>query len=178
MPAKLNSYILKDRTINSMKEMIQKTRDDKLERQFDLCLCKKTGTLFHMNECVGDICSVMSRKICVGGEFKGSYHTHPKPFSEKPSTGDLLNILNEGMGCVGSAETNKIKCLIFNERNREYKYLSEAYNDIKEVDDIENDIVGDAAKKPELWPKIAKQVDSLKEKDEVIRKYFRTLEVV
>ncbi len=179
MSKNLNSYILKDRTIKSMKEFIDKTKIDKLERQFDICLCKKDNTLFHMNECTGNQCSVTSRKICVGGEFKGSYHTHPVPFSEKPSTGDLLNILYDGMGCIGSAKTDKIKCLLLKNRYKEnYNNRKAAYEKIHIVDDIENKITKDAIKKPELWPKLSKKLDNLKEKNDVINKYFKTIEII
>lgn len=178
MPKNLNSYILKDRTIKSMKEFIDKTKIDKLERQFDLCLCTKDNTLFHMNECTGNQCSVISRKICVGGEFKGSYHTHPVPFSEKPSTGDLLNILYDGMGCIGSAKSDKIKCLMLKDKYKEdYDNRKAAYEDIQKVDDIETEIARGMNKKPELWPEISKKLDNLKEKNIVIDKYFKTIEI-
>lgn len=176
MPIKLNSYTLKDNTIDTMRNMIHDTKIDKLERQFDFC-AQHNNILSDMNRCIGDQCSVISRKVCVEGKFTGTYHTHPSPFSEKPSSGDLLNIQSEGMGCVGSAKTNRIRCFIYKDGEKGYEYYKGAHEDLRKVDEMEKEIVGDAIKKPELWPKIAKQIDALKEKDRVIHKYFKTVRI-
>lgn len=173
---KLNSFTLKNMTIEKMKEMINETKKDKKERQFDFCNCPRNNVLFHANECTGNECEVGSRQICVEGEFVGSYHTHPQPFSEQPSTGDLFNIMRDSMGCIGSAKTNRIKCYIF-DRNKGYDYIKEAYGQVQKVDNIEIDIVGGYSKKPEVWPEIARKLENLKIKNDTINKYFRTVPI-
>ena len=173
---KLNSFTLKDRTIDKMKEMINETKKDKREREFDFCNCPKNNVLFHMNECTGTECDVSSRRICVEGEFVGTYHTHPQPFSEQPSSGDLFNILHEGMGCIGSAKNNRIKCYFF-DRSKGYDKIKEAYEHVQKVDNIETDIVGESSKKPELWSGIARKLENLKEKNDIINKYFRIVSI-
>lgn len=174
---KLNSFTLKDRTIKRMKNMIDQTKKDKKEREFDFCNCTKNNILFHMNECIGNECEVASRRICVEGEFVGTYHTHPQPFSEKPSTGDLFNIMHEGMGCIGSAKTNMAKCYIF-DRSKGYDYIKEAYEQVQKAGIVEIDIVGESSKKQELWPEIARKLENLKEKNDVINKYFRIIKII
>lgn len=178
MPTKLNSYILHDNTIDTMKEMISETKQDKLERQFDFCHNPKTNILIPENRCIGNVCSVTSRKTCIGTEkFIGTYHTHPEPFSEKPSSGDLFNIQGEGMGCVGSAFTNRIRCYIFKAKEKDYEYIKEVNKDLEKIDDIELEIerkiIDKTGKTKESWQMIARKEDSLKEKDKVINKYFR-----
>jgi len=42
---------------------------------------------------------------------------------------------------------------------------------------MEIEITQDMLEKPELWPKISAQMDNLKEKDKVIDKYFKTVEI-
>lgn len=160
-----------------MRYMIQKTKDDGLERQFDFCADRKTNILLDRNRCTGDTCSVTSRKICKFGEdLVGSFHTHPIPFSEKPSSGDIFNMMNEGLGCVGSATTDKIKCLIFKDgkQRRDYRYMKKVYDDIQKLEEKERDITKDAEKRPYTRLKISKQLDSLKDKDDIINKYFTT----
>lgn len=177
MAKKLNSYILEDDIIRRMKRMIQETKDDGLERQFDFCADRKSNILLGRNRCIGKTCSVTSRKICKFGEdLVGSFHTHPIPFSEKPSSADIFNMMNEGLGCVGSATTNQIKCLIFKdgEQRKNYPYMKNVYNDIIKLENIEREITEGAEERPYLWPKISKQLDSLKVKNEIIDKYFST----
>lgn len=182
MSTKLDPYILPDSIINTMREMIRETKTDELERQFDLC-AQSNNILLETNRCTGNTCSVRSRKVCDVGQFIGTYHTHPFPFSEKPSSGDLLNIQHEGVGCIGSAKTDRIRCYKykgypFKGREKDYEYYKKAYEDLEKVDKIERSIATpDTIKKPELWPKIARQLDYLKEKDMTIKKYFRTIRV-
>ncbi len=159
-----------------MREMISETKKDKKEREFDFCNSPHNNVLSHTNECTGTECEVSSRRICVEGEFVGTYHTHPYPFSEQPSTGDLFNILHEGMGCIGSAKNNRIKCYFF-DRNKGYDYIKEANEQLQKVDNIENDIVGGYSKKPEFWPGIARKLENLKEKNDIINKYFRIVSI-
>jgi proteasome lid subunit RPN8/RPN11 len=177
MSKKINSFTLNDRTIERMKDMIDQTKKDKKEREFDLCNCTKNNVLFHMNECVGNECEVASRRICVEGEFVGTYHTHPQPFSEQPSTGDLFNVLREGMGCIGSSKTDIIKCYLY-DRSKGYEKYKNTYEQLQKIDNIENDIVGESSKKPELWPEIARKLENLKEKNDVIDTYFRTVRII
>lgn len=45
MTTKLNSFILKDETINLMKDLLERTSETGLEHGFDLCLNPKTRKL-------------------------------------------------------------------------------------------------------------------------------------
>lgn len=175
MTKKLNSFALKDSTIKKMKEMIKETKKDKKEREFDFCKYQN-DVLEHKNECTGNECFVASRRICTKGEFVGTFHTHPQPFSEQPSTSDLFNIMSNDMGCIGSAKTNRIKCYFF-DRSKGYDYIRDSFIQLHKLESVVDDIVGGNGDKPEFWPEISRKLENLKEMDYFINQYILTVRI-
>jgi len=172
---KLNSFILKGNTIEKMKEMIGKTKKDRKEREFDFCKYKN-NVIMHMHECTGNECWVASRRRCTKGEFVGTFHTHPQPLSERPSTSDLFNIMSEGMGCIGSAKTNKTKCYFF-DRSKGYDYIRDSFQQLHKLESVVDDIVGENGDKPEFWPEISRKLEDLREMNYFINQYIRTVKI-
>lgn len=115
MSKKLNSFILKGDTINLMKDLLQRTKQDRLERGFDLCLNIVTKELIHRNVCTGSICEIKIKGECDFGKLEileGGYHTHSSPLSSRPSLHDLVIGLQYGIECIGAARDDSIKCYI------------------------------------------------------------------
>jgi hypothetical protein len=98
---------------------------------------------------------------------------------QKPSSGDLLNILREGMGCIGSAKNNKIRCYFF-DKNRGYNYYKETYDQIEKIGQFEGELSGwgSAKEKPELWLDISRKMDNNEEKAKIIQKYFEMFRII
>ncbi len=117
MSIKLNSFILKDGTINLMKDLLQKTKQDRLEHGFDLCSNIESKEfpkeLIPRNICVGDACEVEMKGECEKGEvLEGGYHTHRPALSARPSLHDLVIGLTYGTECLGAARDDSIKCYV------------------------------------------------------------------
>ncbi len=95
-----------------MKNLLDKTKKDRLEKGFDLCL-NNNKELIARNICSGSSCEVDRKAECEKGEIlKGGYHTHIPGLSSRPSLHDLLIGLQYGMECIGTAKDNTIKCYV------------------------------------------------------------------
>lgn len=113
MPKKLDSFFLMDNTINLMKSLLDNTKRTGLEHGFDLCSNQRERILKAENFCVGDRCGVSNIQRCKKGDILvGGYHTHPSPFTERPSLEDLRLNLQFGIGCIGTVKDNSIKCYV------------------------------------------------------------------
>ena len=65
------------------------------------------------NPCKGDACGVDMLGECKKGEtLVGNYHTHPSPFSSRPSMQDLDIGLKYGISCIGTVKENDITCYV------------------------------------------------------------------
>lgn len=112
MPIKLNGFKLRDNTISTMKGLLRDTKQDKLERGFDLCSNITTKELLARNICTGSRCQIMPKRKCRFGEgLEGGFHTHPD-LTSKPSLADLVMGLQFGIECVGGVKDNSIKCFV------------------------------------------------------------------
>jgi hypothetical protein len=107
---KLDSHILLDSLIRTMKDYINYSRYENIEFGFNLC--SGSQKLLHdENQCLGNECSIDIPKGCKKGEHVGVFHTHTGAIS-KPSIRDILNAYKLGINCIGSTEENDIKCYV------------------------------------------------------------------
>ena len=113
MPTRLNSVILPDDIIKKMKDKLEETRIKKIETGFSLCKEIDKNVLKFGNECEGTECRITRPfQRCKGTDwYEGLYHTHPIE-EARPSTADLYGLYLDGLGCIGSAKNNNIKCFI------------------------------------------------------------------
>lgn len=112
VPIKLNGFKLRDDTISVMKDLLQDTKQNKLERGFDLCSNIITKELSARNICTGSRCEIRPKSKCKYGEgMEGGFHTHPD-LTSKPSLADLVMGLQFGIECVGGVKDNSIKCFV------------------------------------------------------------------
>lgn len=117
MPKKLDSFFLMDNTINLMKSLLDDTKRTGLEHGFDLCVNQRERILKAENFCVGDKCEVRRPQECKKGEIlAGGFHTHPSPFTSRPSLDDLRIGLQLGIECIGTIKDNSIKCYVKKEK--------------------------------------------------------------
>lgn len=160
MTKKLNSYFLMDNTINLMKSLLDDSKKKSIEHGFDLCVGKRERILKAENPCIGDKCQVELLGRCKENEnLVGCYHTHPPPFSSRPSLDDLSIGLNYGINCIGTAKEDNIICYVKKDdisfqqmRNLKVKISkliskqenrSLTYEDIKEIENLENNVKKD-----------------------------------
>ncbi len=125
MSIKLNSYVLPDDTINSMKSVLSKSVQTKRELGFTLCADQKDN-LHARNLCTGEDCTIGIRVKCDEHEkFAGAYHTHPNSYS-MASASDLIYCGTVPNTCIGGERDNKIKCFTW-----KHKHITEEkYNDL------------------------------------------------
>lgn len=139
MPKKLDSFFLMDNTINLMKGLLDDTKRTGLEHGFDLCINPRERILKAENFCVGTKCEVPSPKECKKGEILvGGFHTHPPPFSPRPSLDDLKIGLQLGIECIATVKDNSIKCYVKKEDisfKKESETISEMDKLIKKRDE-------------------------------------------
>lgn len=110
---KLNSFFLMDNTINIMKSLLDDSKRTGKEHGFDLCVGQRDRVLKAENPCKGDACGVDVLGNCKKGEsLVGAYHTHPIPFSSRPSIQDLHIGLIYGINCIGTVKDNDITCYV------------------------------------------------------------------
>jgi len=138
MSIKLNSYTLPDKTINSMRSILDKSTHTKTELGFTLCADQR-NKLQARNICTGEDCTIYIRGKCDEQEkFAGAYHTHPNSYS-MASARDLIYCGTSPNICVGGVKDNKIKCFTWKHEH----ITEERYNDligilnkgIKQIDD-------------------------------------------
>ena len=113
MSKKLDSFFLFDNTINLMKSVLDDTKRTGLEHAFDLCINERERILKAENFCIGERCEVRPFQECKKGEvLVGGFHTHPSPFSPRPSLDDLSTGLQFGIECIATVKENSIKCYV------------------------------------------------------------------
>lgn len=113
MSRKLNSFILSDNIIKKMNDKIEETKIKNIEIGFSLCKEKTKDILKIGNECIGTQCVIQRppQRCKEKDEYQGLFHTHPSG-EISPSLGDIINIYEDGIGCIGSPRENKIKCVV------------------------------------------------------------------
>ena len=167
MPKKLDSFFLFDNTINLMKSVLDDTRRTGLEHAFDLCINKRERILKAENFCVGERCEVHPLQECKKEEILvGGFHTHPSPFSSRPSLDDLGTGLQFGIECIATVKDNSIKCYVKKE-NIPFREESEAMTRINEFTKKrdEKSLTKDDFKK------------YMKLEDSIKNKYFHTINI-
>jgi len=113
MPKKLNSLFLMNDTINLMKSLLENSRKTGKEHGFDLCVNPRDRILKGENPCSGNRCDVNLLGKCEQDEILvGIYHTHPYPFSSRPSMQDLDIGLKYDINCIGTVKENNITCYV------------------------------------------------------------------
>lgn len=115
MSKALDGLILKDSTIDIMKDLLRKTKQDRLERGFDLCADISSKELIPRNICTGSACEIEMEGKCnlrKGEKLKGGYHTHRRGGDPLPSLHDLVAGLQLGIECIGAVENDTIKCYV------------------------------------------------------------------
>ena len=114
MPKNLNSFILPDNIIETMKKRLIKTGKIHRELGFNLCKVEDSNELRDDTHCIGSACEIALAKACKIGKKVGSFHTHPKNGKGRadPSIGDLQNAYYFGINCIGGEEDNNVKCYV------------------------------------------------------------------
>lgn len=129
MSINLNSFILPDSVIESMKQKIKKTENIKRELGFNLCQLDGSNELKDDTHCIGSECRISLEKACKIGKKVGLFHTHPKngKGTSSPSLSDLQNGYYFGMNCIGGAGDHKVICYVRKDKVMDLK----VYNAIK-----------------------------------------------
>jgi proteasome lid subunit RPN8/RPN11 len=118
MPKNLNSFVLTDNIIETMKQKLKKTENIQRELGFNLCHVEGSNELKDDTHCIGTECSIPLEKTCKVGKKVGTFHTHPTGDST-PSLADLWGGYYYGVECIGSISDKKIACYIRKDKERD-----------------------------------------------------------
>lgn len=142
MSKNLNSFILPDNVIETMKKKLIKTKKIRVELGFNLCQVEGSNELRDDNHCIGSNCNIFMEETCKTGKKVGAFHTHPKNGAgiSDPSIADLLQAYHYGVSCTGGETDKKIRCYVrkdkeFNKKDydtiafyrEKYRRLNKAY---------------------------------------------------
>lgn len=113
MTVKLNSLIVPDTVIKNMESKIRESQQKMTETGFSLCRGINKNIIKIGYECEGDECGIRRFPFCRESmdEYLGFYHTHPTR-TTMPSFPDLIEMYQDGLGCIGSVKEDKIKCYV------------------------------------------------------------------
>lgn len=141
MPKNLNSFILPDNVIDTMKKKIIKTGQVRRELGFNLCQIEGSNELRDDTHCIGSACEIALAKACKIGKKVGTFHTHPENGHgiSKPSLGDLKNAYYFGINCIGGETDKKIQCYVRKDKElnkKDYNTISYYRDKYKPLDRI------------------------------------------
>jgi len=129
VPKNLNSFILPDNVIETMKKKLEKSGQVHRELGFNLCQIEDSNELRDDTHCIGSACEIVLAGVCKTGKKVGIYHTHPEngKGTSDPSLSDLENGYYYGMNCVGGQTDKRVKCYVRKDKEINRK----DYNTIK-----------------------------------------------
>ena len=120
------------KSLEIMRRLTSKSRDDGLEHGGTFCLDPENTKLTLENECIGDKCSIAYNRLCKD-ERKGvgTFHTHTDAETFGLSFKDLntLILTNEPFGCLGTARSKENKIMCFEKRDM-YSLREKAEEDL------------------------------------------------
>lgn len=138
MPKKLDSLFLMDNTINVMKSLMDDSKRTGKEYGFDLCVSNTNRIIKAKNFYEGERGEVKATEECGKDEvLVGSFHTHPSPFSPRPSIQDLGIGLEHGINCIGTIKDKDITCYVKKDDipiNKQNEILDKIDNYTKKLD--------------------------------------------
>jgi hypothetical protein len=113
MSKQIDSFILPNDIISSMKDKIKDTKKLKTELGFALCIDPKkdSSVIIKGSECTGTRCSIKTGMCKENQTHIGDYHTHPRTAATMSIT-DIVTGCSENIECVGSARFNNIVCFL------------------------------------------------------------------
>lgn len=126
MPKNINSSIITDDMIETMKKKVEKTTIIRRELGFNLCKVEDSDVLQDDIHCIGSNCAIRLASDCKTGKKIGSFHTHPRngDATSNPSLSDLENAYLFGINCVGGVEDKKIRCYVRKDKTVNLKDFS------------------------------------------------------
>jgi len=111
---KIGKFIISNEIKEEMKNLVNKTSKDNIERGFNLCETPGKKDIQIASKCIGNFCSLeLSESKCKPGDKEfGSFHTHPSSDVNFMSSSDIYSshLNKEKVSCIGTSKD--INCFI------------------------------------------------------------------